>query len=354
MNSPFSIMTEKMQMLYKDVFTSLGQLPDDQKGYVFGYEGEEDYDWINAVTCHIVLEFIKYSYDYSDPVYPLRHFLKDTDDDSERMLQQRIMQYVLKYKKQEIEIKGGKIPIGHKFADIDMDEMENRLSGYRITEMNFFEQQNIHDLEIIKAIVERRIVSSKKVSNTKFQEMFEKYDELVEALKSRSKLSDKDMVFASLALFTLEWHYPIEMFYFLACIMEEEEMDTVDQDSLVLLCGFLHIKSRFGGWVTTESRMIIGRMLVTPFLFRKEIDEYSRGTMKELIKEILVIVARYNEVEMAKDGGLYKDWFRKESSIKDWASFFRYYDIFSIWQRKEWTSKRIKKMRYLFDLSLQK
>lgn len=59
--------------------------------------------------------------------------------------------------------------------------------------------------------------------------MFEQYDKLVESLIERSKLSDKDMVFASLALFTLEWHYPLEMFYELSCLMEEEEIDSVDQ-----------------------------------------------------------------------------------------------------------------------------
>ena len=48
--------------------------------------------------------------------------------------------------------------------------------------------------------------------------MLEQYDMLIELLIERSKLSDSDMVFASLALFTLEWHYPIEMFYMLACI----------------------------------------------------------------------------------------------------------------------------------------
>ena len=51
-------------------------------------------------------------------------------------------------------------------------------------------------------------------------------------------------------------------------------------------------------------------------------------------------------------GEPYKEWFRKESSMEDWASFFRYYDLFGIWQRKEWTGKRIRYMRKLFDMVL--
>ncbi len=236
----------------------------------------------------------------------------------------------------------------------NMNEIGNKLKGYHITEMNFFEQNNIHDLEIVKAIVERRIVSSKKISNTRFQEMFEQYDDFVESLIARSKLSDKDMVFTSLALFTLEWHYPIEWFYFLSCFMEEEEIEVVDRDSLVLLCGFVQIESRFGGIITTESRMVKGRILMSPYLFGKNTEGFGRETMKDMIKEILVLVTRYKEGLETKDGELYKDWFRKESSLTDWASFFRYYDVFSIWQKKNWTQKRIQKMRYLFDMSLRK
>ena len=235
-----------------------------------------------------------------------------------------------------------------------MDTIDKRLKGRRLTEMNYYEHQNIHDLELIKAIVERRIVSSKKVSNAHFQEMFEQYDKLVESLIERSKLSDKDMVFASLALFTLEWHYPLEMFYELSCLMEEEEIDSVDQDSLILTCCSVSIESRFGGWYSTDSRMVKERMMILPYLFGKKTRDFERETMKSLIKEILVVIVQFTELMGANDGGTYKDWFRKESSIEDWASFFRFYDIFAIWQKKEWTRKRIQNVRYLFDMTLLK
>ena len=69
-------------------------------------------------------------------------------------------------------------------------------------------------------------------------------------------------------------------------------------------------------------------------------------------KEIITLGALYKEVVSTNDGGLYKDWFRKESTVEDWASFLKLYDIFSIWERKEWTRTRIQNMRYLFDLIL--
>lgn len=343
------MMTPKMQMLYMDIVASLGQLPIDQKTFIFGYEGEEDLDLVNLVASYIVLEFIKYSYDYADPEYSLRHFLEDPDDNSERMAQQRVMQYVLKYKKREIETKEGEISPDSKFANINMADMKNKLTGYKITEMNYFEHNNIRNLEIIKAIVEKRIGQSKKVSNKKFEEMLEQYDDWVESLIERSKRSDKDMVFASLALFTFEWHYPVEMAYELSCIMEEKQIDYVDDKTLSLLYGYLKIDSRFEGLVSTESRLVKGRIMALPFLFCNDIDANIRGWLIELIKEILALVVVYTEEMYTIDGKEYKEWFREESTMKDWASFFRYYDIFSIWQRKEWTNSRIKKMRHLLD-----
>ena len=126
-------------------------------------------------------------------------------------------------------------------------------------------------------------------------------------------------------------------------------LDSINHDALVLLCGYVNIESRFGGWFATESRMIKGRIIVSPVLFGKEVDAITRETMKDLLKEILVLVTKYNELVEVKDGRLCKDWFREESSLADWASFFRFYDVFSIWHKKEWTPKRIPKMRYLFE-----
>lgn len=308
-------------------------------------------EWVIAVANYITLEFIKCSYDYSDPEYPLRHFLRDADD-SERMLQSRIVKWVMKYKKKELE-RDLNLPPNHKFANIDMDTIEQKLKGYRFTEMNYFEHQNIHDLEVIKAIVEKRIGSAKKVSNPRFEDMFEQYDNMVEELISRSNNSDHDMVFASLALFTIEWNFAIETLFHIACIMEENGLKEVNQHVLGLLIGEVWIESQFGGSVMTESRMVKERRYVLDYIFNEEIDPYSKKAMMDLIKEILVIGVHYKEFYQTNEGEPYKEWFRKESTEEDWASFFRYYNLFDIWQKKEWTRKRIQNMRLLLDLVIR-
>ncbi len=351
MASVFPEMTETMQTLYMDVIASLGKLPPEKKIYIFGDDNNEDIDWVIAVANYITLEFIKYSYDYSDPEYSLRHFLLDADD-SERMRQSRIVQYVLKYKRQELK-RHPDIPPDHKFANIDMDTIEQKLKGYRFTEMNYFEHQNIYDLEVIKAIVEKRIGSSKKVSNPRFEEMFEQYDNMIEGLIARSYKSNHDMVFASLALFTIEWKFAIETLYHIACLMEEKGLQKVDRHAVGLLVGEVWVESQFGGSVTTESRMVKERRYVLDDIFDEEIDPYSKNILMDLIKEILVIGVYYKEIVETNEREPYKEWFRKESKEEDWASFFRFYNLFDIWQKKEWTRKRIQNMRLLLDLVMR-
>ena len=342
-------MTSAMRRLYLDIIGSLGTLPPKQKGYIFGYPGKEYFGFVHYVAAYITLEFIKYSFDKSDPEYPLRHFLEEKTDD-ERMLQSRIMKYVLKYKKEEIERLGITLPEGHKYSQIEMDTIEKRLAGYRLTEMNFFEHQNIHDLEIVKSIVERRIMHAKKVPNAHFKEVFEQYDVFVSSLKSRAAKSDRDMVFASLALFTLEWHYPIEMLYQLSMMMEARNITEIDEKDLNLLCAPISVESMFGGWFTADSRMVKERIELFLSLFDDELDDSLKEETRSRIKEIFVLGVKYKEVITASEGGLYKDWFARESSVADWASFLRCYDIFSIWEKKEWTNRRIKNMRYLMGV----
>ena len=333
-----------------DIIASLGQLPEEKKIYFFDDCGEPDMFWVNIIARCITVEFIKYSYDSQDPVYSLRHFLGDADD-SERMLQSRIMQYVLKYKKKELSENNVVITENHKYANLEMDSIGQKLKGHRLTAMNYFEHQNIHDLELIKSIVEKRIGSVKKVSNTRFIDIFEQYDKMIESLIERSKKSDEDMVFASLAMFTFEWHYPIEFFYCISCMMEENNTNTIDLPLLTLLCARLdNLESIFGGNASIDSRMVIERFVFLPQLIESNQNYNDKVVLMDLIKEILILIAQYKEIVPSTEGELYKEWFKKESNMADWASFFRYYNIFQIYENKDWTKTRIHNMRMLLDL----
>ena len=110
MENLFLEMTDKMNMLFSDIITSLLQLPDEIRYFLFDDGDGPDIEWVVGIAGYITLEYIKYAYDSQDPEFPLNHFF-DSSDDSERMMQSRIMQYVVKHKRQEIE-KSGMPPSG--------------------------------------------------------------------------------------------------------------------------------------------------------------------------------------------------------------------------------------------------
>ena len=119
----------------------------------------------------------------------------------------------------------------------------------------------------------------------------------------------------------------------------------------MLLCGnFVTIESMFDGSVTMSSRMVLERTMLFSSLFSKKLTAYARQEMMDWIKEILVLGEYYKECVTTEDGEAYKERFRKETGMPDWASFLERYNLFLIWERKEWTNTRIRNMRKLFDM----
>ena len=49
----------------------------------------------------------------------------------------------------------------------------------------------------------------------------------------------------------------------------------------------------------------------------------------------------------ASSGLLLKDWFVQETTVDDWVEFLKEYDLFSVYKKKEWADRRIKKVRDL-------
>ena len=228
--------------------------------------------------------------------------------------------------------------------------LANRKEGYELTEMDFFEANTIHDLELVKAIAENRIYSSKKTSNDRFTNLFNNYDEWVKDLIVRSKNSDEDLVFSSIAFFTFEWKYAIEYYYQLAKYLIDNDIETVDFYSTWLFTGTFNFESMLGITVGSDSRLVKDRIELIPIFF----DKTNSHTMTEFLKrkyiEILTIQALMCNMP-SSEGGKYIDWFCENTTITDLASFFRAYDVFQIWQPKSFDNKLIKKLRYVLEVS---
>jgi len=64
MKKLFPCFTDKMDYLFKDIVASLGQLPFEQRSFLFDGEDDTDMEWVLSIAGYITMEYIKYSFDY--------------------------------------------------------------------------------------------------------------------------------------------------------------------------------------------------------------------------------------------------------------------------------------------------
>ena len=221
----------------------------------------------------IVVEFIKYAFDNSQEKHPLRYYVPYGVDENtdERMIYTRLLKYCQKYRDQEYdEFKRKGVDIEELKAK-SMQTMDEKKEGYSITPMQYFEMTNIHDMTALKAFVENRLSDVKKVSNTSFKEMLEDYDRNVEEWKEKRLESDYNMVFYSLAFFTIDWKYGFEFAYMLAKKMEQLKVKEIDKNFFSILCARMTIQSFLGCEVGIDSRMIKPRQKMIDILVPEDL-----------------------------------------------------------------------------------
>lgn len=299
---------------------------------------------------NVLFEFCKYSYHKNEPKHPLRYYVHyDTSDHAQRMIYSRVLKYVDKYKKYNYSVsEGNKCDTEGLKSRMSkpMDTIEDRKEGHEIPEMVFFELTTIHDLKLVKAISEKRIFSSKKISVDEFIKIFEEYDSWVKELIERSKKSDEDMIFASLAFFTFEWKYAIEYYYNLTEYLLEQKRVEIEFYTPWLFTGTFRFESSLGIAIGTDSRMIADRIELIPDYFDPDVDPMMLDLMKQKYLDILTLKHIFMNMT-STEGGKYVDWFSNSITNTDIASFFRDYDVFRIWRKKEFDPEKIKKMRYV-------
>ncbi len=317
------------------------EYPSEYLEYVF--KGKLDVD---DFVDQVILECIKYAYDYTQEKHSIRYFLKEKDilSDDVKSKYSRLMPLLEEYNRKEIEhfLVFGTKPNGELEG---MNNISDKLQGYKFSELFFWEITNIDELELIKAIIYRRLMSVKKISNLRFKEIAEQYDKFVFSLKEQSLESDEKMVFNSLAFFTLEWKYGFNFLYRCITEMAQNNVDIVEDvwAKIGILMGFHHCVSRFGYQNAADSRMIGYReKLIKDFLLNSEI--------KYQYNELLILVSTFKEMATI-DGKPIKEWVTENTNIEDWASFLREYDVFKAADfNKNWTNENIRNMRGICNI----
>lgn len=336
------------------------EFPQDYRDFVFaGLLDPAD------VVEMVMVDLIKRTYDKTEEKHSMRYFHEKygiTEQD-QIMRYSRIQTYVQKYRQREYdwrtqETEGGLFDDIKDLIPPDMSDIKGKLDGYKITEMNFFELHTILENEFTKAFTELRVIDSKKVSNAKFKDIIAQYDAEICQLHSRWVKSDAEMVFTSLAAFTLEWKYPISFLYEVAKKMEELGISEFpDQRSrLATFCADIqYISAELKTRISTHSRMLtirdryINLMLTEPegsMLFEAEQTAFLEGlTMVSLLVKNMTI-----------DNIPIQDWFIHNTTQEDWASLFMDYDIFAYingWE-KQWSNKSIRYFRECLSMLLRR
>lgn len=296
----------------------------------------------------VLVEFIKYTFDNSQEKHSLRYYVPygvDKNSD-ERMRYSRVLAYCQKYREQEYEV------FKHMGADIEelkaksMRSMEEKKEGYDITPMQFFEMTNIYEIRALKDFVEGRLNDVKKVSNASFKEKMEEYDRNIESWFQKKNENDYNRVFYSLAFFTIDWKYGFEFAYLLAKKMEQLKVKEIDREFFSILYARMNIMSILGCQIGTDSRMIKARQKMINVLIPNDL-EWTDNTDLDIrcYAELLVIMVQLNKGIQLNSGGTLREQFARETTMEDWASFFKDYDIFEAWNKKELTNTRIRNMR---------
>lgn len=193
-----------------------------------------------------MLDLKKKTYDKTEEKHSMRYFFEkyEITEQDQIMRYSRIQKYVQKYRKREYDFRTREadFDVISEISELlppDMSDMKKKLDGYRLTEMNFFELTTILENESTKAFTELRLIDSKKISNEGFKEIISQFDTVICMLNGRWVKSDDDVVFCTLAGFTLEWKYPINYLYSIVKRMEELDISAFpDQQSrMVRFCG---------------------------------------------------------------------------------------------------------------------
>ena len=304
--------------------------------------------YIDDLINQVILECVKAAYDSTREKHSVRYYLSKMDQNSDdiRMRYSRLMAISNNYKRKELSLFEKQYGVTEEQAYPPvMQDITDRLDGYQLSEMNFFEITNIGDLELIKAIINHRLGSSKKIPNNHFRDIAFQYDKFVISLMEQCKESDEKAVFNSLAYFTIEWKYAFDFMY--SCVEAMAQFGIREAETayskIGILLGYRSVISCLGFQASADSRMVGYREGLIPAFFQNEkiIAQYS---------EMLALTTRIKE-RASINGVPIKEWFVQNTGIQDWAIFFREYDVFKYARRKkDYSNSCIRDMRGLTQI----
>ena len=318
---------------------------------------------IEDIIFQVLVLCCRYAYLITAAKHPLKFYIDQDDLDLElaRKEHKRIFDYV--NEKFHLESVRLMQTIGDSFPRPEMNLIKKpgRYPEYEFSAFQYWEGRNIHDMGLIKAIIERRIPSSKKVSYYRFIDLAYEYDDAVKAQKEKFGTSAEDTVFSSLQFFTLQTKYSFDYFYELASQMEALNITEFPDmhDRLMTVAGSYKYASVLPdinpNAAADEDRMIQYPLILQRRQFIKNIvSDPKDGPVSMALETIMEANVLVNAVRshMHIGGIRLPQLIAQETTIDDWASVFEIYNVFqSFIPDKDWTDHKIKSVRKMYDLT---
>ncbi len=295
-------------------------------------------------------EGIKKAYDnYAEKKSVRQHILdRGLDEDNDGRKLSRIHKYVQYYRDfQNSRLIARGTNGSEELVGKDMEDFESRIEGHEISDMNFYEMNNMLELPLLKKIIGKQIGDSKKVSNGKFVEYMDGYDKEMNRLFD-SMGTPEEILFNTEAFFTCEWKYPIGTVYQIVLEAEKRGYPEFNVEQIKFILGEINIVPTTEWYpkvVTTECRMINARDKLIPYLF--ETDKKKYADFIDVCAEMYRLRDALKKVEHGKSIAELV----VKTTLDDRVSFLKKH--FWIWdnhvREKKWDAKKIKYARNIFN-----
>ena len=324
--------------------------------YVFGGKLKE-----NDLVLQVLMESCKYAYDETAEKLSLRaHLLKeeskteaadepakrsiDKIKDDRRMQVQRSLDKILKYRRILFDYYAMSGIVMEGLLSEKMDDINKRLEGHKLTAFQYWEINNVRQMDFVLSVVERKIRNHTK---DRLEYETEVYTDDLLKLKN-----NPDKFLYPLALFTLEWKYCLDFLYQISVKMVESNIKEIPDlnRKLCLFCSRPEIISSFlPVQIMIDSRLLTVRNRYIPeFISAQETD--IPGSEVHRFQEGLVVLSQMIAGMKCFDGKTLRDWVKENTDSADWLSvMMEYSQKQTLVEKKEWSHKAVKNLKYLYD-----
>lgn len=318
---------------------------------------------IEDIIIQVLVLCCRYAYLTTAEKHPLKYYIDQDNLDLE--LARKELKRVFDYVNEKFHLESIRLmqTLGDSFPrpEMNLTKKPGRYPEYEFSAFQYWEGRNIHDMGLVKAIIERRIPSSKKVSVDRFLEFSDDYDNAVKAQKELFGTSAENTVFSSLQFFTLQTKYSFDYFYELANQMESLNItDFPDmRNRLMAIAGSYKCDAILPdinpNAAADEDRMIQYPLIIQRQRFTKHIvSDPEDGLVSQILGATLEAGVLINAIRSHMHiGGIRLPLLvAQETTIDDWASVFELFNVFQTFvPDKDWTDQKIKSVRKMYDLT---